>query len=127
MDHWVDDLARALAGGLSRKQFLRLTGATLSGVILGGNVPASEAKPAARCTPACGWGQVCHKGSCVCQVKKPQPPCSEGRCAQEFSDPCQQDYCEFICNQCQKPTAHRGDFCIARNPNTPPGGKVAAC
>jgi hypothetical protein len=43
MDRWLDEMARLLARGASRKEFLRLTGAALGGSLLRAATPAPVA------------------------------------------------------------------------------------
>ena len=74
MEHWFDDLARSIAGGLSRRAALRRIGVGIAGGLLGSFLGGQAwAQPQRVCQPgeaACGprccpAGQACCGGRCT--------------------------------------------------------------
>src|SRR4051812_13640043 len=90
--HWLDELSRALARGVSRKDFMRLSGAALAGAWLGrGSTALAAGDPATpvavhRCTaqdslPPCplsqqaGFNICCPAASPLCVLNGRKPAC----------------------------------------------------
>src|SRR5262249_50283113 len=103
--------------GVSRQEFLRLLGAAIVATLLGPAPPAAAVRRRRVCRPPCACGRTCRRGRCV-----PPRACSQGECSDSFSDECDRDFCEFICNQCRG----GNKFCIVENEPSP-GDKVARC
>jgi len=104
MEHWIDDLARSMAGGVSRRAALRRIGAGIAGSLLGTYLGGSAwAQPQPVCQPgeiACGSrccppGQACCGGKCArldtvnncgaCGIVcGPTATCRDSRCVANF-------------------------------------------
>jgi hypothetical protein len=76
MEHWIDDLARAAAGGLSRREALRRLGAGLAGGVLAALLPGpARAQPSEACREFCmenltgaARGACLARGGGLCQA-----------------------------------------------------------
>jgi len=95
--HWLDDLARGLAGGASRREALRFLGASLIGVLAAPALVEPPAAQAQQCrnprtcgtsTPCCPSFR-CESGTCqpLRKCSKQNPRCPAGTtCCQRAGD-----------------------------------------
>lgn len=109
--HWFDDLHRTLAHQAPRRGLIRSASALLIGFTLGANPLSALGKKKKRKgkNRSDPWG-------CTGRFRNlniRDPNCSGGACkAQWPQEPCEQKYCEFICNQCDEDDPR--EFCIGR-------------
>src|SRR5688572_24212961 len=102
-EHWFDTLSRTLARGVSRKDFLRLTGLGAVGLIVppqfGGAIAAMQT-----CTPACDLPPDCCPGNMCTNLSRDRSNCGA---------------CGHMCPP--------GEICFNRNCARPGGPDETTC
>jgi hypothetical protein len=133
-DHWFDELHRTLTEEAPRRGLFRSTGALLGGLALGTASQVGSAKKNRKGKKDKKKG----RGNDKKDKKKDDPwgcedrfqnlrikdaNCSDGQCKASYpNDPCEEKYCEFVCNQCDGEDTRQ--FCIS---DILSGKKIAAC
>jgi hypothetical protein len=100
MEHWLDDLAKTVAGGMSRRRALKALGGVLAGALAGGLVPrGAEAQSGCATTgKSCTHQKCCEGLTCVgpgtgkfCCPK--DLVCGSGCCDSTKADRCTRGKC----------------------------------
>jgi hypothetical protein len=117
-----DEFSRAVALGRSRRSLARSLAILLPGL----SIPAT--------TVGKGKGGSGRKSKPKAKGKKskkqnrPRPSCSGGACTSQFVLPDNQEYCEFICRQCDADDDPRHFCIVAADPSDPDNPmKIAVC